>query len=92
MKDFFKRNGLKIILVFVIIYAIVQFFEQQEKIDNYKNEISSYDEQIEDAQKEQNELLDEQKEINSIDYIESMAREKLHMYRPNEKVFIDTDK
>ena len=42
-------------------------------------------------EKKQNrdELTKKKEDVNSLEFIEEMAREKLDMYHPNEKVFID---
>ena len=52
------------------------------------------DEQVveEEAKKEQNELSEELQNLNSTEYIEGVARDKLDMYLPNEKVFVDMGK
>ena len=40
-------------------------------------------------QENKEELLETKNNINSLEYIEKIAREKLNMYLPNEKVYID---
>ena len=42
--------------------------------------------------KKKEELLATQENVNSEEYIEKIAREKLEMYYPNETVFIDITK
>ena len=44
------------------------------------------------AQAEQEKLNETKNNINSNEYIEQIAREKLGMYLPNERVYIDIGK
>ena len=37
-------------------------------------------------------LLATKESVSSIDYIEEVAREKLDMYLPNERIYVDVDK
>ena len=61
-------------------------------INSYAAEKSEYQNEIKDAKEEQNSLTNELQSLNSTDYIEDVARNKLDMYLPNEKVFVDMDK
>ena len=68
------------------------FVSQQKMLNSYNAEIKNFDTQIAEA-KETNESLTEMKEnVNSPEYIEQVAREKLGMYLPNERVYIDIGK
>ena len=44
---------------------------------------------IEEQQTYNGELVSEKENVDSKEFIEQMAREKLEMYYPNEKVYID---
>ena len=91
--SFFKSNKIfNIILILFVIYALFTFSNQQQKINSYKKDIAYYTEQIEDLNREKEELLAIQENVNSPEYIEEMAREKLDMYLPNERVYIDISK
>ena len=48
--------------------------------------------QIQDQQEYKNELADMEANINSDEYIEQIARDKLDMYLPNERVYVDANK
>ena len=52
----------------------------------------SKNEEIEKAQEENQKLNETKNNINSNEYIEQIAREKLDMYLPNERVYIDIGK
>lgn len=91
--NFSKTNKLiNIILVLFIIYAIITFFNQQQKLNSYSKDISYYNSQIEKLNEEKEELLAIEENVNSPEYIEEVARENLDMYLPNERVYIDASK
>ena len=46
----------------------------------------------EKKQEYKNELADMEANINSDEYIEQIARDKLDMYLPNERVYVDANK
>ncbi len=91
--NIFKINKIiNLILIFVVIYAIFTFINQQSKLNVYNQDISYYSSQIEDLKDKQEELLATQENVNSPEYIEKVAREKLDMYLPNETVYVDSNK
>ena len=71
-----KKINYKRIIIIAILNYVVYTFFVQQKELN--------------ALKEQ--LLETKANINSKEYIEEVAREKLDMYLPNEKVYIDISK
>lgn len=84
----FKVNKvLNLILILVLIYACFTFFNQQTKLNSYSQDISYYTAQNEELKQEKEDLLEEQQNVNSEEYIEEVARKKLEMYLPNEIVF-----
>lgn len=92
MTKFFKSKMYKLIVIIGIIYVGYVLYNQQTKLNSYNNEKAYYEAKIEELQKEKEELLIKKENVNSPEYIEEMAREKLDMYLPNEKVFIDVSK
>lgn len=86
----FKKIAKIIILIILIIYVGLTFINQQKTLNQYSKNYEDLTSQIE-KQKEYNEQLSKKKQdIESTDFIEDMAREKLDMYLPNEKVYMDT--
>lgn len=84
----FKINKiLNLILILVLIYACFTFINQQTKLNSYNKDIAYLSSQIEELTLKQEELLEEQKNVNSEEYIEEVARKKLEMYLPNETVY-----
>lgn len=84
-----KKLYKKLCIIGISIYVICIFINQQKTLDSYNNRKKYYSEQIQE-QKDYNEtLLSLKDNANSPEYIEEIAREKLDMYLPNEKVYID---
>ncbi len=89
-----KRKNLlkKIIFLIISIYVIYTFFVQQKTLNAYKADSNRYNEQIQEAQEKKEDLLKTMDNIESDEYIEAIAREKLNMYLPNEKLYMDISK
>lgn len=89
-----KINNLikKFFLVIVILYVSITFINQQKSISAYNNEQENLKNKIKEQKEYNQTLLTTKENISSPDYIESLAREKLDMYLPNEKVYIDINK
>ena len=92
-----KKENIKFILkriliVIIAIYVIYTFFVQQKSLNIYKSEEKRYIEQIALEEEKREELKQTKANINSKEYIEQIARDKLNMYLPNEKVYIDINK
>lgn len=84
-----KKPYKKILIIFIAIYVVYTLIVQQKTLNAYNQEQENYSKQIA-TEKENNELLLETKEnVNSTEYIENIAREKLGMYLPNERVYYD---
>ncbi len=89
MKLNLKSILTKLILIIVGIYLVITFVKQQKKINSYDSNIDYFLSKIEDEEDNKAELTAIRDNINSPEYIEEVAREKLNMYKPNEKVYID---
>ncbi len=91
MKKYKKLIQLTI-LIALIIYVIYILFSQEQTIRSYSKSVENLNVEIAN-EKQHNEDLNNQKDnINSLDYIEEAAREKLDMYYPNERIYVDTQK
>lgn len=92
-----KRTGTsnflkKIITICFIIYFIYTFISQQKTLNAYAKEEENYNKEIAASEEERNELQTIKDNVNSNEYIEQIAREKLGMYYPNERVYVDIEK
>ena len=77
----------KLLILLVLIYAIFTLVNQQKVINQYTSNSKELASKIEEQENYKKELVAEKE--NSKEYIEQMAREKLDMYYPNEKVYVD---
>lgn len=87
-----KKLYKKVLFVVIGFYVISIFISQQQTLNTYQKEITKYEGQIEQAKESQDSLIAMKDNVNSPEYIEEIAREKLGMYLPNEKVYIDIGK
>lgn len=92
MTIFFNKNIHKFLAIIGIIYLIYTFSIQQKKLDSYAIDKAYYESQIETLKSKKENLLEVKENIDSPEYIEEMAREKLDMYLPNERVYVDMSK
>ena len=81
----------RLICIAICIYAIVTFFNQQKILNTYASNDETLNQQIEEANKHKEELNKIKENASSEEYIEDLAREKLDMYLPNERVYINND-
>lgn len=85
----FKGVYKRILFIAIACYVISIFVSQQKEINSYNKEIKQYEIQIQEAKETKESLLSMKDNVNSPEYIEQVAREKLGMYLPNERVYID---
>lgn len=92
-----KRNikGTKILIFALIVfslYFVYTIYDQQLQINKYNSQIEMYNSEIA-SKKELTEYYKNQSQnIETVEYIEQVARETLGYVKPYEKVFIDTNK
>ncbi len=91
-----KNKLLRNAFIIALIIWIVMLIKQQINISQYKDDIKDLSSKIEVAEKELDDnkqnLEQEKKNTDSLEYIEKLAREKLGMYLPNERVYVDSTK
>ncbi len=80
----------KAIIIGIVIYGINTCINQQKLLSTYASNSKVLDEQIAKAEKYQSELNNIKNNVSSHEYIEQVAREKLDMYLPNERVYMDS--
>ena len=91
MKKKNKDSNLikKIIYLAILVYVLYVFVGQQKTLNSYKKSEEYYEKQLNTQIAYQKNLVEKKSNINSKEYIEKIAREKLDMYLPNERVYID---
>lgn len=76
----------------LLVYFAVTFLNQQEEINSIKNEMKVLSDKIEKEKETQEELLEQESIINTDEFIEKIAREKLGMVKEGERIYVDMDR
>ena len=84
-----KKLYKRLLIVLVFAYAIFTLANQQKVLNQYNDNSKELANKIEEQQIYNQKLVAEKENVNSKEFIEQMAREKLEMYYPNEKVYVD---
>ena len=89
-----NKNNTKNLIIYLIIFAFVvavsinAIINQESKKQEIKMQISQYEEEFKKLKSEKDELIEQKEKINTDKYIENVARNKLDMFLPNEKVYV----
>lgn len=84
-----KKIYKKLFIFGIALYVIFTLINQQKTLNQYNENNIELASKIEDAKEYKEELIKNKEDVTSLEFIEQMAREKLDMYYPNEKVYID---
>ena len=85
-----KKKLLKrLIILLIAIYVIFTLVNQQKTLNQYSRNSEELNTQIAEAEEEKEELTKQKDNVDSLEFIEQTAREKLDMYYPNERVYVD---
>ncbi len=71
------------------VYVVFTLVNQQKTLNQYDNESEELAQEIQEQKDYNSELSKQQEDVNSLEFIEQTAREKLDMYYPNERVYVD---
>lgn len=89
-----NKKNTKSLIIYLIIFAfgvavsINAIINQESKKQEIKMQISQYEDELEKLKSEKEELIEQKEKINTDKYIENVARNKLDMFLPNEKVYV----
>lgn len=84
-----KKIYKKLLILGIAIYVIFTLISQQKTLNQYDQDSTELASQIEEEKEYKEELAKKKDDVSSLDFIEQMAREKLDMYYPNERVYVD---
>ena len=88
-----KVNPIWMVLfILLIIYLSLNLVSQQQLIENINSELAEVEAKIDAQIKLSDELNREKDMLMSDESIEKIAREKLGMVKPGERVFIDLNR
>ena len=81
----------KILIACILIYTAITFINQQKILSTYASNKVEIEKKLEEAKKHQEQLKNTKENVNSDEYIEQVAREKLDMYLPYERVYVNQE-
>ncbi|MBR0350763.1 MAG: septum formation initiator family protein [Clostridia bacterium] len=84
-----KKIYKRLLIILIACYVLFTLINQQSTINQYTDDSKKLAVQLEEAQEYKEQLAKEKEEVDSIEFIEQTAREKLDMYLPNERVYVD---
>ena len=84
-----KNISKKLLIMGIAIYVIFTLIDQQKALNQYTQESNKLSSQIEEQKEYKEELAQKKDDVTSLDFIEQTAREKLDMYYPNERIYVD---
>lgn len=84
-----KKLYKKLLFIIASLYVIVTLVNQQKVLNNYRKNEEELSKKIEEKTEYRQELAEIKENVDSLEYIEEVAREKLEMYLPNERVYED---
>ena len=84
-----KKLSKRLLVLIIGIYVIFTLMSQQKTLNQYNQDSQELSQKIEEEKENKQELAKKKDDVNSLEFIEQAAREKLDMYYPNERVYID---
>lgn len=85
-----KKIYKNLLIILAVLYVLFTLANQQKTINQYDANSKQLALQIQEQEAYREELTAKKENVDSEEFIEQMAREKLDMYLPNEKIYIDT--
>lgn len=84
-----KKIYKKLLILGIALYVIFTLINQQKTLNQYDKDNQELVAQIEEEKENKEELAKKKEDVSSLEFIEQTAREKLDMYYPNERVYMD---
>lgn len=79
----------RLLILAIGIYVIFTLVNQQKTLNQYTTNSKELQAQINEQKEYKEQLAKKKNDVTSLDYVEQTAREKLDMYYPNERVYLD---
>ena len=86
-----KKMLKRLVIICIVIYTVVTFCNQQKILNTYAANKEEIEKKLSQAEEYSEQLKKIKENVNSKEYIEEVAREKLDMYLPNERVYINQE-
>lgn len=82
---------LKILCLILVVYMALTFLHVRRQISDTKNTIETLTQQVNDQTQTNTELSNAIENRDNPDFVEDIARERLGLVSPNDRVFYITD-
>ena len=86
-----KKIVKRLVIMCIMIYTVITFCNQQKILNTYAVNKAEIEKKLSQAEEYGEQLKEIKENVNSKEYIEGVAREKLDMYLPNERVYINQE-
>lgn len=87
-----KKLAVWAVVVIIGLSLVWTLISQQFTINAKNKEIDALDSKIQEVQQQSDNLKQQVDNLQNPEYIERIAREQLGLVRPNERVFVDSNK
>lgn len=87
-----KISYLKLFFAVFLAYFLYTMYTQQLQINKYNSQITMYQQDITSVSKLNKYYESQEASMQTDEFIEKMAREKLGYVKPYEKIFVDINK
>lgn len=87
IKTAFLLSGLMVISISIFSSN----YMMNEKLEKYKQKETEVTQKLEDEQRRTQEIAEYEKYTETKSYVEDVARERLHLFYPDEVVFMEKD-
>ncbi len=84
-----KKLYKKLLIIAIAVYVVLTLINQQNTINQYTKDSEKVAVELQEEKEYKEQLAKKKEEIDSLEFIEQTAREKLDMYLPNERVYVD---
>lgn len=88
-----KRLNIFILILMsgLLVYFGITFIRQQEEILMIQNQMRALEHKIAKEKEIHEELLEQQSIVETDEFVEKIAREKLGMVKEGERIYVDMD-
>lgn len=90
-KDFLLNPVVVIIITVIVVIAVFNFYQNTTKINQIETKISEIETQIAEEKVKNKKLKNQIENSDNNQYIEEIAREKLGLVKPGEKLLIPVE-
>lgn len=87
-----KKLGRNLLIFTIGLAFVVTLVNQEQTLNEYEVSKAKLADKIEEAEDYKERLEEQKTQVDTPEFIEQTAREKLDMYYPNEVIYMDIEK